>query len=82
MAHLFANLDQQGDYRDQVELYTAASRLCTEFQTYIAKTHSLRKVFVSVKGYYYQVSKSNLIDIGIVFLGRCYGYINHMVCSS
>eukprot|EP00210_Caulerpa_lentillifera_P000007 g7.t1 len=54
MAHLFANLDQQGNYRDQPELYSAASRLCTEFQAYVAKTNSLRKVFVSVKGYYYQ----------------------------
>lgn len=55
MAHLFANLDQQGDYRDATELYSSASRLCTEFQAYVIKTHSLRKMFVSVKGYYYQV---------------------------
>lgn len=29
-------------------------RLATEFQAYVARTRSLRKVFVSIKGFYYQ----------------------------
>ena len=32
----------------------ACMRLATEFQAYVARTRSLRKVFVSIKGFYYQ----------------------------
>lgn len=33
-----------------------ARRLALEWQAYIVRTHALRKVFASVKGFYYQVS--------------------------
>ena len=56
MAHLFANLHQQESFRNAPVIHGAASRLCAEFQAYVVKTHSLRKVFISVKGYYYQVT--------------------------
>lgn len=32
----------------------ACARLANEFQAYVARTRSLRKVFVSIKGFYYQ----------------------------
>ena len=56
MAHLFANLHQQEPFRNAPAIHEAASRLCAEFQAYVVRTHSLRKVFISVKGYYYQVT--------------------------
>ena len=55
MAHLYANLHQQGQHRDSPQIHKAAAQLCAEFRDYVIRTHSLRKVFVSVKGYYYQV---------------------------
>ncbi len=30
------------------------ARLCSEFQSYVFHTHALRKMFVSIKGMYYQ----------------------------
>ena len=32
----------------------ACARLASEFQAYVARTRSLRKVFISIKGFYYQ----------------------------
>lgn len=63
MAHLYANLHQQGHHREATELHGAAARLCAEFQAYIVKTHALRKVFVSVKGYYYQVENEESVQL-------------------
>lgn len=57
MMHLFSVLPSRHN-RDQsipVSLTNAARRLSMEFDAYIVKTNSLRKVFVSVRGYYYQV---------------------------
>lgn len=34
--------------------YVVCDRLCLEFQAFVARTHSLRKSFVSIKGIYYQ----------------------------
>eukprot|EP00204_Picochlorum_oklahomense_P001587 CAMPEP_0118808180 /NCGR_PEP_ID=MMETSP1161-20130426/35853_1 /TAXON_ID=249345 /ORGANISM="Picochlorum oklahomensis, Strain CCMP2329" /LENGTH=675 /DNA_ID=CAMNT_0006737569 /DNA_START=39 /DNA_END=2063 /DNA_ORIENTATION=- len=54
MVHLFAVLpaDQtKGIPPDRVQL---ARRLALEWQAYIVASHSLRKSFVSVKGFYYQ----------------------------
>lgn len=36
-------------------------RLSHEWQAYISQTHKLRKVFVSVKGIYYQVDIQNFL---------------------
>jgi pescadillo len=36
------------------ETVTNCQRLCVEFQHYIIRTRSLRKVFLSIKGIYYQ----------------------------
>lgn len=36
-----------------------ARRLALEWQAYVVRTHSLRKVFASVKGFYYQVSPTS-----------------------
>jgi len=52
LMHLFANLPSIGSIR--VERTEAALRFCREWQLYVAQSRSLRKVFVSVKGIYYQ----------------------------
>jgi pescadillo protein len=44
---------EQGFTHEDAEL---CRRLYREFMLYCARTHSLRKVFVSLKGYYYQAS--------------------------
>ena len=52
MVHLFCALPaQKGVKRDTT---SASVRLTREWQEYVTRTHSLRKVFVSVKGIYYQ----------------------------
>jgi len=40
-------------------------KLCREFQLYIIETHSLRKIFVSIKGIYYQ---AEIMDQTITWL--------------
>ncbi|CAD7697662.1 unnamed protein product [Ostreobium quekettii] len=56
MVHLFACLPavEKTDVNIPQNMCELAKRLAMEFQAYIARTHSLRKVFISVKGYYYQ----------------------------
>ncbi|CAG8446475.1 4556_t:CDS:2 [Funneliformis caledonium] len=45
------------------ETVTNCQRLCAEFQHYIIKTKSLRKVFLSIKGIYYQAEvKGQIIN--------------------
>ncbi|CAI2166230.1 10504_t:CDS:2 [Funneliformis geosporum] len=45
------------------ETVTNCQRLCAEFQHYIIKTRSLRKVFLSIKGIYYQAEvKGQIIN--------------------
>jgi len=52
MIFLFASLPA-GD-RLSPELVGSCSRLASEWQLYVMHTHSLRKVFLSIKGVYYQ----------------------------
>ncbi|KAG6556455.1 hypothetical protein Mapa_002398 [Marchantia paleacea] len=54
MLHLFATLPADNVHKIPVERVQIARRLSLEWQAYITRTHSLRKVFVSVKGIYYQ----------------------------
>lgn len=63
MVHLFSVLPSSNN-RDQsipVSLTNAARRLSMEFDAYVVKTNSLRKVFVSVRGFYYQVMWTGLV---------------------
>jgi pescadillo protein len=52
MIHLFASLPSTG--RVTAERTTTCATLCRHWQYYVAKSKSLRKVFVSVKGVYFQ----------------------------
>lgn len=52
LVHLFAALPSQGSIR--VERTEKCLSLAKEWQFYVAKSKSLRKVFCSVKGMYYQ----------------------------
>lgn len=52
MIHLFAALPSAG--RITAERTSACAKLSREWQYFVSKSHSLRKVFVSVKGIYYQ----------------------------
>ncbi|XP_010551917.1 PREDICTED: pescadillo homolog [Tarenaya hassleriana] len=54
MVHLFAVLPATDRENLEVKLVHNCRRLSHEWQAYISRTHSLRKVFVSVKGIYYQ----------------------------
>ncbi|KAH0984695.1 hypothetical protein GBA52_011872 [Prunus armeniaca] len=53
MVHLFAALPAIEE-RIEVKRIHNCRRLSHEWQAYISRTHKLRKVFVSVKGIYYQ----------------------------
>ena len=44
--------------RPQVRL---ARRLALDWQAYVVRTHALRKVFASVKGFYYQVRRRRVL---------------------
>ena len=52
MAHLFAALPSGGAVKP--ERTAAAQQLCLEWAYYVARTRSLRRVFLSIKGIYYQ----------------------------
>jgi len=52
MVHLFAALPSQG--RVTVKRTSACQQLVSHWQYYVARSRCLRKVFVSVKGVYYQ----------------------------
>ena len=49
---LFANIPSQKTIAPEITTYCA--RLCTEWQLYVMRTHCLRKVFLSIKGIYFQ----------------------------
>ncbi|KAK8803499.1 hypothetical protein WA158_001193 [Blastocystis sp. Blastoise] len=52
MVHLFARLPAQGKIRTNVTYNSL--RLSKEWQLWVTKTKCLRKVFISIKGIYYQ----------------------------
>jgi pescadillo protein len=52
LVHLFATLPREAGVN--AALLEDSARLSKEFQAYICRTHSLRKVFLSIKGVYYQ----------------------------
>ncbi|EEF40952.1 pescadillo homolog [Ricinus communis] len=54
MVHLFAVLPAIERLKIDVECVHNCRRLSHEWQAYVVRTHKLRKVFVSVKGIYYQ----------------------------
>eukprot|EP00850_Spirogloea_muscicola_P019051 SM000182S03941 [mRNA] locus=s182:192670:197090:+ [translate_table: standard] len=54
LIHLFAVLPADASHKIPAKRVHGARRLALEWQAYITRTHSLRKVFVSVKGIYYQ----------------------------
>ncbi|XP_020534614.1 pescadillo homolog isoform X2 [Jatropha curcas] len=54
LVHLFAVLPAIERLKIDVECVHNCRRLSHEWQAYIVRTHKLRKVFVSVKGIYYQ----------------------------
>ncbi|CAI0440155.1 unnamed protein product [Linum tenue] len=54
MVHLFAALPAVERLKINVERVHSCRRLSHEWQAYVARCHKLRKVFVSVKGIYYQ----------------------------
>ncbi|KAJ4960868.1 hypothetical protein NE237_020778 [Protea cynaroides] len=54
MVHLFATLPARESERIEVKRVHNCRRLSQEWQAYITRTHSLRKIFISVKGIYYQ----------------------------
>ncbi|DBA73716.1 TPA: hypothetical protein ACH3X2_009694 [Trebouxia sp. C0005] len=54
MTHLFATLPAESTHDIPAKVVANARRLSMEFQAYVVRAHALRKVFVSVKGFYYQ----------------------------
>ncbi|GKV07777.1 hypothetical protein SLEP1_g19499 [Rubroshorea leprosula] len=54
MVHLFAALPAIDRLKIGAERTHNCRRLCHAWQAYISRTHKLRKVFISVKGIYYQ----------------------------
>ncbi|KAG2488833.1 hypothetical protein HYH03_012632 [Edaphochlamys debaryana] len=56
MVHLFATLPAESKYDIPTKAVHTARRLALEWQAYVVRSNSLRRVFVSVKGYYFQAS--------------------------
>ena len=54
MANLFARLPAESAHEIPARVVATARRLAMEFEAYVVRAHALRKVFVSVKGFYYQ----------------------------
>eukprot|EP00898_Chlorokybus_atmophyticus_P005915 jgi/Chlat1/6324/Chrsp44S05895 len=54
LVHLFAVLPAERRHHIPADMVHTARRLALEFQAYVTRTHALRKVFVSVKGIYFQ----------------------------
>ncbi|MEW5307646.1 MAG: hypothetical protein WDW36_010025 [Sanguina aurantia] len=54
MIHLFATLPAEKRYNIPVKAVETARRLAMEFQAYMVRAHALRRVFISVKGFYFQ----------------------------
>eukprot|EP00250_Pteridium_aquilinum_P024386 c29005_g1_i1 orf=919-2790(-) len=54
MLHLFATFPAEAAYKIPAETVNKCRRLSLEWQAYVARTHTLRRTFISVKGIYYQ----------------------------
>eukprot|EP01023_Acetabularia_acetabulum_P015510 TRINITY_DN1753_c0_g2_i1.p1 TRINITY_DN1753_c0_g2~~TRINITY_DN1753_c0_g2_i1.p1 ORF type:complete len:424 (-),score=71.10 TRINITY_DN1753_c0_g2_i1:692-1963(-) len=54
LVHLFATLPAESAFDIPKNKVEVSTRLALEWQAYIIRTHSLRKVFVSIKGIYFQ----------------------------
>lgn len=54
--------------------FISFARLSHEWQAFISRTHKLRKVFISVKGIYYQVCQDLYCDMGC--------YVKHFIIQS
>lgn len=54
IVHLFSALPASKGYKIPVESVHNSRKLALEWQAYIASARSLKKVFVAVKGFYYQ----------------------------
>ncbi|XP_008462522.2 pescadillo homolog [Cucumis melo] len=54
LVHLFAALPAQERLKVEAKRIHECRRLSHEWQAFISRTHKLRKVFISVKGIYYQ----------------------------
>ena len=52
MLYLFSKMP--ADNKIKADMVKNCQRLIAEFQAYVAKSRSLRKVFYSIKGIYYQ----------------------------
>lgn len=55
LVHLFASLPAEGRYGIPADAVEKCRRLALEWQAYCARTGALRKTFISVKGFFYQV---------------------------
>lgn len=81
MTHLFATLPAESNHDIPAKVVANAKRLSMEFQAYVVRAHALRKVFVSVKGFYYQADiqgqavtwlvPHNLAQASVLLLHRC-----------
>ena len=58
MLHLFASFPAEPPIKP--EITATAKRLCREWQYYCARSRSLRKVFFSIKGVYYQAEVASV----------------------
>ena len=54
LLHLFALLRSGTTNHHTADISSECNRLVREFQSYIAREHALKKVFISVKGVYFQ----------------------------
>ncbi|KAG2433092.1 hypothetical protein HYH02_012795 [Chlamydomonas schloesseri] len=54
MVHLFATLPAESKYDIPTRAVQLSRRLALEWQAYVVRSGALRRVFVSVKGYYFQ----------------------------
>ena len=64
LCFLFATFPKNA--QTPVEMVSLCRRLCIEFMHYVIESKSLRKVFVSIKGYYYQAEIMGQIVTWIV----------------
>lgn len=75
MVHLFATLPSDSSYDIPVATVQLSRRLAMEWQAFVVRSNALRKVFVSVKGFYYQVrtaSQSYVKALGSSNLLACH----------